>query len=146
LQGKPLADLNKHSGPILSALFSPDSRYILTASEDGTAKLWNLDGEIVTNLTHKGPVLSAAISPNNQWILTASEDKTAKLWDRQGRLLVNLDKHKAPVHSAVFSFDSRRILTASQDGTAKIWYTPEEIYKWLKTAKIPQIEFNHDPF
>jgi WD40 repeat protein len=40
LEGQLLADLNKHKDIVKSAVFSPDGRRILTASGDGTAKLW----------------------------------------------------------------------------------------------------------
>jgi WD40 repeat protein len=40
LEGNLLADFNKHKGSVNSAEFSPDGTRILTASEDGTAKIW----------------------------------------------------------------------------------------------------------
>jgi len=35
-----LADLNKYTDEVYFAVFSPDGTRILTASSDGTAKLW----------------------------------------------------------------------------------------------------------
>jgi len=32
--------LNKHKRTVISAVFSPDGKCILTASSDGTAKVW----------------------------------------------------------------------------------------------------------
>jgi WD40 repeat protein len=121
-------------------VFSPDGAYILTASSDHTAKLWDPEGNLLADLNkHKDEVYSAVFSPDGTRILTASSDHTAKLWDPEGKLLADLNKHKGDVNSAVFSPDGTRILTASSDGTAKIWYTPEAIYERLKTAPIPPL-------
>ncbi len=112
----------QHQGWVHSAVFSPDGTRILTASGDGTAKLWNLQGTLLADLNkHKSAVFSAVISPDGTRILTASFDGTAKLWDLQGTLLADLNKHKRSVYSAMFSPDGTRILTASEDGSTKLW-------------------------
>jgi WD40 repeat protein len=137
LKGKLLADLNKHKLWVDSAVFSPDGTRILTASSDHTAKLWDLKGNLLADLDkHKESVFTAVFSPDGTRILTASNDHTAKLWDLKGNLLADLDKHKESILTVVFSPDGTCILTASRDGTAKLWYTPEAIYKRLKTAPI----------
>ena len=38
--GKPLATLQGHTGPVISAVFAPDGGRILTASWTTTARLW----------------------------------------------------------------------------------------------------------
>jgi WD40 repeat protein len=40
IEGNRIAQLDKHQGNIYASSFSNDGKYILTASEDGTAKLW----------------------------------------------------------------------------------------------------------
>ena len=74
-------------------------------------------------------------------IYLASKKAAESEWvqDEIKILLADLNKHNDIVWTAVFSPDSARILTASLDTTAKVWYTPEAIYKWLKTAPIPQL-------
>ncbi len=113
-----------HQAPVTSACFSPDGTQILTASRDGTARLW--DGttgqEIATLRGHEGPVLSARFSPDGARIVTASYDSTACLWDvKTWQQIGVLQGHGAPVENACFSPDGVSILTASMDGTAKLW-------------------------
>ncbi len=61
----------QHQGMVTSTQFSPDGQWIVTASEDRTAKLWTSQGELVATLPHQERVLSAQFSPNGQWIVTA---------------------------------------------------------------------------
>ncbi len=99
--GKELALLRGHKGSVHSITFSPDGQRVLTASDDGTARIWSSDtGELVAELGfrasadsakseslhfiastgHQGPVWSAAFSPNGKRVVTASEDGTARIW------------------------------------------------------------------
>jgi WD40 repeat protein len=112
----------QHADDVNYAEFSPDETKILTASDDGTAKLWDLNGKpLISFNQHTDAVNSAVFSPDGKRILTASEDGTAKLWDLEGNLTADLNKHKGAVLSAVFSGDGTRILTCSEDQTAKLW-------------------------
>ncbi|HEV2964262.1 MAG TPA: WD40 repeat domain-containing protein [Candidatus Angelobacter sp.] len=119
-----LATLQGHTGPVYSAVLSPDGQRILTASEDKTARVWNAaTGQLLATLQgHAGSVWSAVFSPDGQRILTASEDKTAWMWNAySGQPLVMLQGHTGSVKGAVFSQDGQRILTASEDTTARVW-------------------------
>jgi WD40 repeat protein len=111
-----------HPEAVISAVFSPDGKSILTASYDKTAKLWDLSGKCLVTLSgHTSWVISAVFSPDGKYMLTGSVDKTAKLWDLSGKCLITLSGHSDRVYSAVFSPDGKSILTASGDITAKLW-------------------------
>ncbi|OUL24704.1 hypothetical protein BV378_17650, partial [Nostoc sp. RF31YmG] len=59
-----------------------------TASDDKTARLWNLQGQLLQEFKgHQDSVLSVSFSPDGKTIATASLDKTARLWPVE-----NLDK------------------------------------------------------
>ena len=66
-----------------SAAYSPDGSTIVTASADGTARIWNAaTGEELQQLTgHTGGVNAAAYSPDGKTIVTAGADGTARMWD-----------------------------------------------------------------
>lgn len=111
----------EHEGRVASAVFSPDGTRILTASFDKTAKAWDLDGNLLADLTgHTHFVNRAVFSPSGRLILTASADGTAKLWDLRGKIILSLN-HNSWVSTAVFSPDETLLLTASYDGIAKLW-------------------------
>ena len=119
---KPDDVVLSHRKIVTSAVFSPDGETIVTASDDETAKLWDLKGKLLATLTgHEKELRSAIFSPDGKAIVTASDDGTAKVWNLKGELLATLTGHKYDVISAVFSPDDKTIVTASSDKTAKVW-------------------------
>jgi hypothetical protein len=114
----------KHDGSVERAVFSPDGRRILTASDDHTARVWDSDdGRMLVVLQgHADKVEHATFSSDGQHIATASHDQTSRVWNSSdGRLLETLQGHKAGVIWVAFSRDGKRIVTASYDHTARIW-------------------------
>jgi WD40 repeat protein len=116
--------LRGHEAALVRAAFSPDGARIVTASEDGTARVWSAEGSspAVVLAGHEGPVVEAAFSPDGTRILTGSEDGTAGVWraDGSGEPIV-LRGHEDAVEAASFSPDGTRIVTGSEDGTARVW-------------------------
>jgi WD40 repeat protein len=107
-----------------AASFSPDGKHIVTASDDGTAKVWRTDGEPLLLVGHTGPVTSAEFSQDGGLIVTASQDGTARVWVAEDGAPRRVFPHKGPVRSAGFSPDGHLILTVS-DGGARVWRTDD---------------------
>ncbi|MBS0260849.1 MAG: protein kinase [Planctomycetes bacterium] len=111
-------------GIFATANFSPDGQFVVTASWDNVARIWNAEtGVDVRKLEgHTGRINSANYSPDGQFIVTASDDKTVMVWKAAtGERMLHLQGHTDRVRSAVFSPDGQVILTASNDGTARLW-------------------------
>jgi WD40 repeat protein len=122
LTRKPLGEPMRHDGAIWTAAFSPDGGTVLTASSDGTAKLWDGNGRLLRTLPHHAGVSAAVFSKDGKAVLTASQDRTARLWDpADGKPLGPPLLHPAAVHTAVFSPDGRTILTGCEDGAGRLW-------------------------
>jgi WD40 repeat protein len=114
--------LEGHAGGVNSVNFSLDGSKIVTASEDKTARVWDVQGKLLATISgHAGGVNSVNFSPDGSKIVTASEDKTARVWDVQGKLLATISGHERGVMSANFSPDGSKIVTASEDRTARVW-------------------------
>lgn len=113
-----------HTGPVLGARFSKDERLVLTWSEDGTARLWDVATGVPVRapLRHDEPIRGAEFSKGDDRILTWSGDGKVRLWDATtGAQIGPSLVHLGSISSALFSRDERRILTSSTDGSAQIW-------------------------
>ncbi len=120
LSGNPLATF-KHQGIVTTTTFSHHHPFILTASADHTAKLWDFSGTLYATLDmHTDRVNSAVFSPDGTQILTASQDNTAKLWDLRDQPAIEFNGYKEAVTQAIFSPNGTKILTVSRDNQVKI--------------------------
>lgn len=121
--GRLIGHTPTREGRVLHADFSPDGR-IITASEDGTARIWNglTLQPLLEPLRHKGVVLWSRFSHDGHSVATASESGTARLWNaKTGEPIGEPMNHRAPVWTIEFSPDDLLVVTASQNGAARLW-------------------------
>jgi len=111
-----------HSGPVTSAAFDVSGAYVMTASNDGTARIYSVaDPQHVHRLAHEKAVTAARFSPNGLLAVTASLDGTARLWDvASGQALHTFAPQDGPIRDAAFAHDGARVATATAS-TVRLW-------------------------
>ncbi|ODQ66045.1 WD40 repeat-like protein, partial [Nadsonia fulvescens var. elongata DSM 6958] len=113
-----------HSGPVYGLSFSPDSKYLVSSSEDKTVRLWSLDTytSLVSYKGHNHPVWDVAFSPFGHYFATASHDQTARLWSLDHiyplRIFVG---HMSDVECVAFHPNGAYVITGSRDKTCRMW-------------------------
>ena len=133
----------RHSNLVNNASFSPDGRYLATASDDNTAKIWEFvagQWQEKAIIEHLDRVVNASFSPDGRHLVTASEDHTARIWEIvAGQLREKITVwHTGSVVNASFSPDGRYLVTASADNTAKIWELGAR--QWQEKAIIEHLD------
>ena len=131
LDGNRLASFDGHYNAIVSACFSPDNKTILTASQDRTVNLWNLEGELIRTLfTADLGISYAAFSADAQKILIANyNEHNATLRDTSGKVLQTFKGYGSELTALALSADGQYVLTGSVDSTARLYKVTGELIK-----------------
>jgi WD40 repeat protein len=129
--GEVRAVLDGHTNSILTVAFSTNGQRIVSASWDGTARVWDAaDGQelMVLRLEREpafrllGPIgiNTAAFSSDDARIVTGDNDHMLRLWDAvTGQESLSIDLGKA-VYAATFSPDGQMVFTSGAFQTARM--------------------------
>uniref|UniRef100_A0A8C3AKT6 Transducin beta like 3 n=1 Tax=Cyclopterus lumpus TaxID=8103 RepID=A0A8C3AKT6_CYCLU len=110
-----------------SVAVSPNDKLLATGSQDRTAKLWSLAGEVEVGMLgvfrgHRRGVWAVCFSPVDQVLASSSADGVTKLWSLQDfSCLKTFEGHDASVLKVVFVSRGTQLLTSGSDGLVKLW-------------------------
>ena len=114
-----------HQSAIWALAYSEDGNWLVSASDDGTAKVWDsATGEELFTLKgwqEEGMDL-LALSPDGTRLAASSKDGNIRVWDiATGKLLFSLTGHADTVSAIAFSSDGDQLATGSVDKTVILW-------------------------
>jgi WD40 repeat protein/serine/threonine protein kinase len=142
------AELARFSSPgrMWSAAFSPDSRQLVTASDQGAQLRDAVTYRLLFALSN-GEVYSAVFSADSVRLATVSAD-AVRIWNTStGTLLHKLSHGKPDYYRVALSPDGRLIAAIDAKGTAAhVWRTDGTFLTELNNdgSEFPSISFSHD--
>lgn len=141
--------LRSHFDAVWSLVFHPTESVLLSASEDGTWKMWNLQSlapsinkppvtelePVYTFRGHTGPVYSLALAADRGRVVSAGADSVVRLWTLPPSSLDPYDRHGLGVDyhlrrlvghtDAIWSLALHphlpQVLSASADDSVRLW-------------------------
>jgi serine/threonine protein kinase len=116
--------LKGHTQSIWSIAVDRKGETLVSSSQDGTIKLWDLiTGRLTRSFAaHADTVRSLSLSADGQTLASGNGDNTVKVWNLQTKELQHtLAEHTAPVWSVALSRDGRTLISGSGDRTIKVW-------------------------
>ncbi len=130
-QHRELAVLGAHNKRVTFATFSADGTRLVSASHDGSARLWDVAkraplqvlahaaaqaGQDAPRVTH------AAFSPDGTQLVTVASDGGVASWNAtDGRAVSRAREHTDAAYHVAYAPDGRRYVTAGGDGTVRLW-------------------------
>lgn len=129
-----LRECRGHSGPVVACDYDRESQQLVTASYDGTAKLWPLEanertlafgGRVITH--HVGGALAAEFSQDGACVVSGGMDRTAVIQDLHKLPAVDAtpvklgEGHDLLIRTILWPPERPYLITSSVDGTVRLW-------------------------
>jgi len=80
--GEEHVDLDAHKAPITNVQISKNQKYVISASEDHTVRIWGTkNGTLLSTIPLDEEVTNIALSPNSRWLVAATDDNKLSVFE-----------------------------------------------------------------
>ena len=121
-----------HTNNVTAIGFQKDSKWLYTASEDGTLKLWDLRAAGCQREYESGsPINSVALHPNQSEIISGDREGHIRMWDlQQNACSAELvpDGSKS-IQSVSVARDASLLAAANVSGSVFVWRCAAACYE-----------------
>ena len=127
--GKTLKEFRGHTSFVNEAIFTADSHHVLSASCDGTVKVWSMkSGECVSTYKSLGgasggdlTIHTITLLPKNpEQFIVCNKSSTVVIMNMQGQVCLAIPLFKRPHNSMLFLSVRRRLYDPSPPVSAKV--------------------------
>ncbi|NWH30654.1 AHI1 protein, partial [Chloropsis hardwickii] len=131
--GQFLREFYGHLNIVYDLCWSKDNQYLLTASSDGTVRMWKIEmkaASAVRVFPHPSFVYTAKYHPvADSLVVTGCYDSVIRIWDANvkeihGQLLQELDGHKSFINTLCFDAEGQHMFSGDSSGVIIVWDTP----------------------
>lgn len=115
-----------HVGQVTAVALTPDLQRAVSASRDGTVRVWNVPLEQESKKLEVGlPVHCLALTKAENEVLIGADDRSIRLWKWDaGQDVKRLEGHTSAVLGIAVSADGQRAASASADQAVCVWDLP----------------------
>ncbi|KAK2607025.1 hypothetical protein N8I77_005734 [Diaporthe amygdali] len=116
--------ISAHKDTINDLTFSPDGRFLVSASWDKTSQLWRSSGEQVTCENEEQeffPIYVAGYSPDGKHIVTASDSRISISDNTRSEIRQEIQSHLGLISALTFTVNEKLLITGSWTGHISLW-------------------------
>ncbi|NXI72638.1 AHI1 protein, partial [Anseranas semipalmata] len=130
--GQFLREFYGHLNIVYDLCWSKDNQYLLTASSDGTVRMWKIETQAASAVRvfpHPSFVYTAKYHPvADSLVVTGCYDSVIRIWnanvkDIHGQLLQELDGHKSFINTLCFDAEGLHMFSGDSSGLIIVWDT-----------------------
>ncbi|NXI34604.1 AHI1 protein, partial [Galbula dea] len=130
--GRFLREFYGHLNIVYDLCWSKDNQYLLTASSDGTVRMWKIEMQMASAVRvfpHPSFVYTAKYHPVADWlVVTGCYDSVIRVWNANGKeihgqLLQELEGHKSFINTLCFDAEGLHMFSGDSSGLIIMWDT-----------------------
>ncbi|KAJ7349201.1 WD40 repeat-like protein [Mycena albidolilacea] len=125
----PIVTLEGHSLNVTSVSFHSEGKWLVTGSEDGTIKIWDLrTSHLHRTYDNSAPVNDVCVHPNQGELISCDQAGSIKQWD----LSENICSHEltpvgdVPIRSVSLAADGSFLVAGNNKGNCYVWKVNDE--------------------
>lgn len=119
---EPLAEFGAHQGRVTAMDYSNDGRWIVTAGNDATIKIWDAAQHSLVRTIQLTEGRPTALAVNGKRALTGHANGKVGLWDlERSEKLATVQRNEANIWAVAFMGDDNQFAVASHDWKVALW-------------------------
>ncbi|KAF8421960.1 WD40-repeat-containing domain protein [Tirmania nivea] len=120
----PILSFEGHTNNVTGVGFHCEGKWMVTSSEDGTVKIWDIrSASVQRNYNHHSPVNDVVIHPNQGELILYDQAGNVRIWDLGENKCTHqlIPEDDVPVRSATVATDGSMLVAGNNLGNVYVW-------------------------